>query len=248
MGISTTGRRLKQIMEEEGLRQVDILNKTKSLQKKYDITVRKSDLSQYVNDKVTPRQDKLFILAAALEVDEAWLMGYDVPRKRKEKPKIPTRNINDIYKRLNSFRQNKVYNYAKHQLEDQRFELREAEEKYKIVPLVGITAANPSEVLYGDPMYDEQVDTDVPKNAERALIVKGDSMEPEYEDGDIVFYRLQPDVENGEIAIVEIDGNGVTCKKVIKEEGKILLRSLNKDYPDREVEAEKIRILGKVVK
>jgi transcriptional regulator with XRE-family HTH domain len=39
-------------------------------------------MSQYCNGKVKPKQNKLFLLAAALNVSEAWLMGHDVPRTR----------------------------------------------------------------------------------------------------------------------------------------------------------------------
>lgn len=77
----TTGERLKQIMRERNLKQVDILN----LAKKYTkdgIKISKTDLSQYVNGKTEPRQDKLYILAEALNVSEAWLMGYDISRER----------------------------------------------------------------------------------------------------------------------------------------------------------------------
>lgn len=247
MEIQTTGKRLKQLMKEQDLRQVDILKKTEPYQKKYEIPIGKSDLSQYVNDKVQPRKDKLFILSLALNVSEAWLLGYDNSQERPLQNVIPEKIFREIYSQLSNERQNKVYNYAKYQLEDQKMELREINQKYKAVNLVGVTSANPEETQYADPIYDEFIDTNVPSKADRALIVKGDSMEPDYFDGDIVFYRIQPDVENGEIAIVEIDGSGVTCKKVIKEDSKIILRSLNKKYEDREVEPSRIRIIGKVV-
>ena len=44
--------------------------------------MNKSDISQYVSGKVEPNQDKLYVLAKALNVSEAWLMGYDVPMER----------------------------------------------------------------------------------------------------------------------------------------------------------------------
>ena len=44
--------------------------------------MNKSDISQYCSGKTEPNQDKLFILGIALDVSEAWLMGYDVPMKR----------------------------------------------------------------------------------------------------------------------------------------------------------------------
>lgn len=80
-----TSERLKEIMHEKHLRQIDILDLAKPYCEKYKIKLGKSDLSQFVNGKVEPGQWKLSILGMALNVSEAWLMGYDVPQKR-EKP------------------------------------------------------------------------------------------------------------------------------------------------------------------
>ena len=76
-----TSIRLKQIMDNRNLKQVDILDMTKPYCVKYDVKMNKSDISQYVSGKVEPNQEKLFILAKALGVNEAWLMGFDVPMK-----------------------------------------------------------------------------------------------------------------------------------------------------------------------
>lgn len=65
-------------MKERNLKQVDILNLAKPYCEKYDIKLTKVDLSQYVSGKVEPGQAKLFVLAAALNVSEAWLMGLNV--------------------------------------------------------------------------------------------------------------------------------------------------------------------------
>lgn len=77
-----TAIRLKRIMSDRNLRQVDILNLTEPYCKKYNVKMNKSDISQYCSGKTEPNQDKLFILGIALDVSEAWLMGYDVPMKR----------------------------------------------------------------------------------------------------------------------------------------------------------------------
>lgn len=152
-----------------------------------------------------------------------------------------TQSISTIYNQLVPPRQEKVYNFAARQLEEQN---------RKVVPLFGTTAANPTELSYGDINMEDTIEINVPKKAECALVVKGDSMEPEYQNGDIVFYKSQPAVENGEMAIVEIDGDGVTLKKVYYnyDDDKVVLRSLNGKYEDRELEPERVRILGKVVK
>lgn len=74
-----TAIRLKKIMSDRNLRQVDILKLTEPYCKKYNVKMNKSDLSQYCSGKTEPNQDKLFVLGKALDVNEAWLMGYDVP-------------------------------------------------------------------------------------------------------------------------------------------------------------------------
>lgn len=78
----TTSTRLKQIMEERNLKQVDILNMAKPYCDKYGIKLGKSDLSQYLSGRNEPAQKKLAILSLALNVNEAWLMGFDVPMER----------------------------------------------------------------------------------------------------------------------------------------------------------------------
>lgn len=79
---NNVSKRLKEIMLEKDLKQVDILNKSQYYQKKHGIKLSKSHLSQYVNGKSQPDQHKLFILAETLNVNEAWLMGYDVQKER----------------------------------------------------------------------------------------------------------------------------------------------------------------------
>lgn len=75
----TTSKRLKQIMNERGLKQVEILELCKFYSGKYQVKVAKNDLSQYISGKVQPSQNKLTVLALALNVNEVWLLGYDVP-------------------------------------------------------------------------------------------------------------------------------------------------------------------------
>jgi len=79
-----TADRLKQVMEKENLRQVDILEKCKPFCKQYNVKLGRNDLSQYVSGKVEPGQEKLTILGLALGINEVWLMGYDVPMYKNE--------------------------------------------------------------------------------------------------------------------------------------------------------------------
>lgn len=88
---ANTAARLKEIMVERNIKQVDILRAAKPFCEKYGVKLAKNDLSQYVNGKVEPGQEKLTILGLALNVSEAWLMGFDVPKNReinKEQPPV----------------------------------------------------------------------------------------------------------------------------------------------------------------
>lgn len=85
---SNTAKRLRQLMDERNLKQVDILNSCIPFCTKYNVKMNKSDISQYVSGKVEPNQDKLFILGSALNVNEAWLMGFNVPMERNDDQNI----------------------------------------------------------------------------------------------------------------------------------------------------------------
>ena len=65
--------RLREAMDVRGLRAVDIVEKT---------GIPKVTVSYYISGKTTPRADKLYLIAQALDVSEAWLLGYDVPMAR----------------------------------------------------------------------------------------------------------------------------------------------------------------------
>lgn len=93
MRISNTSSRLKELMLKRNLRQVDILNAAKPYCTKYGIKLEKNDLSQYVNGKVEPGQEKLTVLGLALNVSETWLMGYDVSPLRENAVDLPSNII-----------------------------------------------------------------------------------------------------------------------------------------------------------
>ena len=76
-----TSLRLRRIMAERNLKQVDILRLSEPYCEEYGVKLGRNDLSQYVSGKVEPGQFKLTVLAKALGVSETWLMGYDEPHK-----------------------------------------------------------------------------------------------------------------------------------------------------------------------
>ena len=94
----TTSDRLKQIMKERRLKQVDILNLSLQYCKKYGVKMNKSDIGQYVSGRFEPSQEKLVVLGMALNVSEAWLMGFDVSPARKDNSSVAENDIDLLWK------------------------------------------------------------------------------------------------------------------------------------------------------
>lgn len=86
-----------------------------------------------------------------------------------------------------------------------------------------------------------------------ALQVRGDSMLPKLEEGDVVIVKKQEDVETGDIAIVLVNGDEATIKQIKKVDGGIMLYGFNPDvyephfYSNQQIEELPVRILGKVI-
>lgn len=116
-------------------------------------------------------------------------------------------------------------------------------------PLLGSVAC-------GEPiMMAEEVDVDVDTTedikADFCLKCKGDSMiNARIYDGDIVFVKKQPTVENGQLAVVAIDDE-VTLKRFYKYGELIVLRAENPAYKDMEYRPEdhkRVRVLGRAIR
>lgn len=124
----------------------------------------------------------------------------------------------------------------------------------RTIPVLGEVAAGiPIDMVTNIEDY-EQISTDeFPANGEYyALKIKGDSMDPVIPNGSTVIFRRQDYVDNGSIAIVCVNGFEATCKKVIRRQDGILLKSLNPTmeplfFSNSDIEAEPITIIGKVI-
>ena len=71
--MATTAERLKEAMDLRGYKQADLVERS---------GINKGALSCYISGKYSPKQNNIYLLAKALNVNEAWLMGADVPMDR----------------------------------------------------------------------------------------------------------------------------------------------------------------------
>lgn len=72
--MESISERIKKALELRDMKQADLIKLT---------GINKGALSSYISGKYEPKQNNIFLMAKALNVSEAWLMGYDVPMERK---------------------------------------------------------------------------------------------------------------------------------------------------------------------
>lgn len=203
--ILKTSARLRLALDNNNMKQVDLAQKT---------GIPKSAISQYLSGKVNPKQDKIFLMAEALGVTEAWLMG--VEENTTSITATPHPSLSTA--------------------------------KYKKFKVLGnIACGQPIEAIQ---QVEEFIETELNVHADYVLKCQGDSMiNARIFDGDYVFIKEQPVVENGEIAAVLMDGT-VTLKRFYRHDEYIELRAENPMYKPiiiHETDFECVHVIGKAV-
>ncbi|MCT7868945.1 MAG: XRE family transcriptional regulator [Lactobacillus iners] len=192
-----------------------------------------SSISRWVSGERYPKIEEIEQIANFFNTDIYTLIfGFNYNEDSKS-------DLLTVYNQLADIRKHKVYSYAQQQLDEQN--------KKRSIYVVGTSAAG-EPIEYGD-FDSEMIQTDVPAKADKAIHIKGDSMEPKIANNSIIFYHEQPTLEIGEIGIFEINGSAVTCKKyyVDYNSKKIILKSINPKYEPMYFAKDQVRILGKVV-
>lgn len=213
--VTTIAKRISEGLSMRGIKQADLVAAT---------GIGKSSISTYLSGEYEPKQKNIYKIAQALDVNEAWLMGYDVSPERQSF----SSNSKDPMPQVNN--------------------LLPLPKVSRTVPILGEIACG--QPILAEENYSEVVPVPDYVHADFALRCRGDSMVgARILDGDIVYIRQQPDVEDGEIAAVLI-GDEATLKRVYKIPGRLQLRPENPCYSVMEYadsELDQVRILGRAV-
>lgn len=226
--------RLKNALSERGMKQTELSERT---------GISKSSISEWLNGRYEAKADKIVLIAKALDVNESYLIGLDVPMENESKQSSTKTIIDNIFNKLEKPRQEIVINTAKEQLDEQNKE-----------NLVQLFPYNVQEKLsagtgydydgngsYDIAYFDKEIDYDF------ASWVFGDSMIPDYQSGDVALIKQCPFDYDGQVYAVDWDGQSY-IKKVYKEENGLRLVSTNEKYSDKFAPfSEEPRIIGKVV-
>ena len=194
---------------------------THSLAKKLGLSP--ATISRYANGVMAPKLPTLYAMADIFDVNPIWLFGFDVPRaKQSDYINIPQPTIT---------------------------------EDYTTFPVIGEVAAGYDHIAIED--WDGDT-VDIPnsflkghrKDEFFVLRVKGDSMYPEYQDGDKVLVLKQSSLNySGQVGVVIYDGEIGTLKRVEYVQGEDWMRlvPINPSFPPLRIEGsalEQCRILG----
>lgn len=204
--------RLKEALEKREMRPVDLSERT---------GISRSVISSYLAGRWKAKQDNLYLISKAMNIDPAWLMGYDISmdgtptKKHKESPAPKGTH----------------------------------KPQFKKVPMMGYAAAGqPLEDINQDINF---FDVENKYDVDFCITVRGDSMiNANINDGDIIFIKSMSEVPNGKIACVEIDNEKVCLKRFYKNENGVMLVSENPAYPPmnlNESNTYNVKVLGLAV-
>ena len=203
----------------------------------------KTSINKIEAGKQKIMQDKILIFANALQFTPEQLMGWDNPE-----PEVSVNLTDWESKRIDMYRSldqrgRDVVNYI---LDEEYFRCQQLQEAAKyndsLVPMLfaGYRAAA------GRWIYDEnmEVETILVKRKEGAdfvIGVSGDSMEPDYNDGDMVYVKRTPQLDFGDVGLFQIGD-----EYYVKELGPDGLHSRNPKWPVIP-KSEDIIVVGKVL-
>ena len=121
------------------------------------------------------------------------------------------------------------------------------------IPVLGDVAAGIPIEAIEDIIDYEEIDENLARRGEFfGLRIKGNSMSPRIQNGDVVIVRVQQDAESGDIVIAKVNGDDACCKKLLKHNDGITLLSFNQDYEPlsfnkQDIASLPVSIIGKVV-
>ena len=226
--------RLKNALSERGMKQTELSERT---------GISKSSISEWLNGRYEAKADKIVLIAKVLNVNESYLIGLDVPMENEVEQSSTKTILDNIFNKLEKPRQEIVINTAQEQLDEQN-----KEKTIKLFPYnvkeklsAGTGYGYFDDGNYDTVYYDEEYDYDY------ASWIFGDSMLPDYQNGDVALIKACPFEYDGYVYAVDWDGQSY-IKKVYKEEKGLRLVSTNEKYSDKFAPfTEEPRIIGKVV-
>ena len=231
------GQTLTRLRTERGISQRELA----ALLEAEGVQVSNQAVSKWENDSTQPNARQLLALMRIYGVRDALALFTGIPAA-------------DPLSRLNRQGREKVEEYIRDLLDTGRYtaeltELPAAERRtVRMLPLYPMAAsAGTGQFLEDAPGEMIEVEPDVSEEADFGVRLAGDSMEPRYADGQIVWVHRQETLRNGQIGVFLYDGMAY-CKRLENDQNGVRLCSLNPAYePIILRPGETLTVFGRVV-
>ena len=202
---------------------------------KNGLQIGNSAISNWEKCKTEPNASTLLFLCKLLGITDIYGEYYG------NNPENPLLELNDEGK-------GKVWDYIELLKDSGKYQRATIIPFRRKIRLFDIPAsAGVGNFLDGENFTELEVGEEVPYTADFGIRISGDSMEPRFVNGQIVWVQKQDILTNGDIGIFFLDGNAY-CKKLQDDEKGLFLISLNSTYePIAVTENQTFKIFGKVI-
>lgn len=212
----TFAQRLKTLLDKKGISRSELARTCE---------IDRSNITRYLNGEYEAKQDVVYRIASKLNINEAWLMGYDAPMMKyeTESNKLPSateealrqfamqtveeQRLVTLYRRADEIDRQTIQNilcrYDNDELEPQPVLI-----KHYLVP----AAAGYASPIEGEDYEEIPLPPGAPTNADYCITIRGDSMSPYIEDGEMVYVKQGAPLRDFEPGIFFVDGD-VFCKQ-----------------------------------
>jgi len=216
-----------------------------------DLNLKYTTVRDWLKGITYPRIGKIELLANYFNINKSDLIENKATTTQPSDSLLEA--ITNTARQLNTYNKKTVLRTSEELLEAQMNteEAKINEVSEKVVQFYGYDyydhAASAGTGQYLNYVRVERIELPVDIDADFVIPIKGDSMEPDYHDGDLVFIQTSVDLNDGVIGVFNYNGEAY-IKQLVIDEDQAYLHSLNPEYKDMPITPETdFRIIGEVV-
>ena len=213
-----------------------------------DLDLKYTTVRDWLKGITYPRIGKIELLANYFNINKSDLIENKISTAQSDSL---LEKITNTARKLNTDNKKIVLRTSEELLESQNEEEAKINEVSEVIQLYSYDYYDhPASAGTGQYLNDvrvERIELPVDIDADFVIPIKGDSMEPDYHDGDLVFIQTSVDLNNGVIGVFNYNGDAY-IKQLVIDKDQAYLHSLNPAYKDMQITPDTdFRIIGEVV-
>ena len=214
-----------------------------------DLDLKYTTVRDWLKGITYPRIGKIELLANYFNINKSDLIENKISTAQPSDSLLE--EITNTARKLSPENKKIVLRTSEELLDSQKEEETKENEVSEVIQLYSYDyydhAASAGTGQYLNDVRVERIELPVDIDADFVIPIKGDSMEPDYHDGDLVFIQTSVDLNNGVIGVFNYNGDAY-IKQLVIDKDQAYLHSLNPAYKDMPITPDTdFRIIGEVV-